>query len=72
MLSVRMRLEGGGIMIASVSVPETVGPALSAKMTRARLLTGGGVILPTATGCVVIFMTQIDFGGGLPTAIVVR
>ena len=71
-LSVRSRMASGVTMIASASVPEEVGPPLAPKMTRGRLLTGGGIIMPEGDGCVVIFMTQIDFGGSLPAAIVVR
>ena len=71
-LSVRRELPGGVTLVASASVPESVGPPLTPKKTRARLLTGGGVIVPVSDGCVVTFLTQIDFGGMLPGAIVVR
>lgn len=69
--TVKKKLAGGAILVASFSVPETFGPPLTSGKTRARLVTGGGVIVPDGKdGCRVTFLTQIDFGGLLPGAIV--
>ena len=38
---------------------------------RARLVSGGGIVKPSAGGgCDAMFMTQVDFGGSLPQSIV--
>ena len=52
-------------------MPDNFGPKLSPGKTRAKLVTGGGVIVPDGKGgCKVTFMTQIEFGGILPGKIV--
>jgi hypothetical protein len=41
-----------------------MGPPPPKGTVRARLLSGGGIIKPSADGgCDVMFMTQVDFGG---------
>jgi len=52
-------------------VADSLGPPPPKGTVRARLLSGGGIIKPSAGGgCDVIFMTQVDFGGSLPQSIV--
>ena len=71
-LSVRERREGGVILIGSASVDDSLGPAPPKGTVRARLLSGGGVIKPSADGgCDVMFMTQVDFGGALASRVAV-
>lgn len=50
---------------------DALGPAPPKGTIRARLRAGGGVVVPSQDGgCTVMFMTQVDFGGGLPQRIV--
>lgn len=63
-LTVRERREGGVTLIGSASVDDSMGPPPPKGTVRARLLSGGGIIKPSADGgCDVMFMTQVDFGG---------
>jgi hypothetical protein len=70
-LSVRQRHPDGSHVIASQSVADDLGPAPPRGTVRARLVSGGGVVVPSpGGGCDVMFMTQVDFGGSLPQSIV--
>lgn len=70
-LTVRETLPDGTVLIGSHSVADAHGPPPPKGTVRAHLLSGGGVVVPVAGGgCDVMFMTQVDFGGGLPQRIV--
>jgi hypothetical protein len=58
-MTVRETRPGGIQVIASQSVSDTLGPPAPRGSVRARLVSGGGVILPAPDGgCDVMFMTQ--------------
>jgi len=70
-VSIRQTLAHGAVLIASFSVADTLGPPPPRGTVRARLLSGGGIVSPSAGGgCDVLFMTQVDFGGQLLQSIV--
>jgi hypothetical protein len=70
-LSVRQQQPDGSHVIASQSVSDDLGPSPPRGTVRARLVSGGGVVVPSpGGGCDVMFMTQVDFGGSLPQSIV--
>ena len=70
-LTCRQRQPDGSILIASQSVADELGPPPPRGSVRARLVSGGGTVVPSAGGgCDVMFMTQVDFGGSLPQSIV--
>lgn len=66
-LTVKKTLPSGVVLVASFSVPDSVGPDLTKGKVRALLLTGGGVIVPKDGGCQVTFLTQAR-GKGPPCA----
>ena len=58
-MTVRETRPGGIQVIASQSVSDSLGPPAPRGSVRARLVSGGGVILPAPDGgCDVMFMTQ--------------
>lgn len=61
-LTVKKTLPNGTVIVASFSVPESVGPPLAKGKVRAILLVGGGVNVPKDGGCQVTFLTQARAG----------
>ena len=58
-MTVREKRPGGVHVIASQSVSDALGPPPPRNSVRARLVSAGGVVMPSpAGGCDVMFMTQ--------------
>jgi len=58
-LTVREARTGGVFVIASQSVSDALGPEPARRTVRARLVSGGGVVMASpGGGCDVMFMTQ--------------